>query len=92
MIYFLMSLFKGPQIHSIYWAIDDARAVVWVLGQPIAYFHVTRDANCIIDNMSRQILEVWATITLWDGQVPEDAPRNQLQDVYKQQGEKQQLD
>ena len=31
---------------------------------------------------------MWATITLSDGQVLEDVPGNQLQDVYEQQGEK----
>ena len=48
----------------------------------MAYCHVTRDANCIADDMARWALEARATITLWDGQVPEDAPGNQLQDVY----------
>ena len=42
--------------------------------------------------MARWALEARATITLWDGQVPEDAPGNQLQDVYKQQGIKPWLD
>ena len=44
------------------------------------------------DNMARWALEARATITFWDGQVPEDAPGNQLQDVYEQQGIKPQLD
>ena len=59
-----------------YWALEDARAAEWVLGQPVAYCHITRDANCIADNMARQALEAQATITFWDGQVPEDAPGN----------------
>ena len=58
----------------------------------MAYFHMTRDANCIADNMARRALEAQATITFWDGQVPKDALRNQLQDVYEKQGMKQQLD
>ena len=58
----------------------------------MAYCHVTRDANCIPDNMARRALEARATITFWDGQVPKDAPGNQLQDIYKQQGNKPWLD
>ena len=42
----------------------------------MAYRHVTRDANCIPDNMARRALEAWATIILWDGQVLKDAPGN----------------
>ena len=49
----------------------------------MAYCHVTRDTNCITDDMARQALEARATITFWDGQVLEDAPGNQLQDVYE---------
>ena len=92
MISFLTCVFKWPHCHSIYWALEEARAVEWALGQPVAYYHMTRDANCIVDNMARWALEARATITFWDGQVPKDAPRNQLQDVYKQQGMKPWLD
>ena len=35
----------------------------WVLGQPVAYYHVARDANCIVDGMARWASEVQATIT-----------------------------
>ena len=42
--------------------------------------------------MARWALEARATITFWDGQVPENAPSNQLQDVYEQQGIKPWLD
>ena len=58
----------------------------------MAYCHMIRDANCVVDNMARWALEARATITFWDGQVPEDAPENQLQDVYEQQGLKPRLD
>ena len=34
----------------MYWALEDARAVEWALGQPVAYHHVTRDANYIMAN------------------------------------------
>ena len=63
-----------------------------MLGQPVAYQHITRDANCIPDNMARWALEARETIIFWDGEVPDDAPRNQLQDVYEQKGVKLWLD
>ena len=47
-----------------------------VLAQPMAYCHVTRDANCVVDDIARRALEARATITFWDGKVPEDAPGN----------------
>ena len=50
----------------------------------MAYHHVTRDANCIPDDMARWALEARETIIFWDGEVPDDAPGNQLQDIYKQ--------
>ena len=37
---------------------------------------MTRDIYCIADDMAKQALEAQATITFWDGQVPEDAPGN----------------
>ena len=57
MIHFLTRVFKWPQRYSIYWAIEDARVEEWALGQPVAYRHVTRDANCILDDMARRALE-----------------------------------
>ena len=42
----------------------------------MAYCHVTRDANCILDDMARGALEAQATITFWDIHLPEDAPGN----------------
>ena len=92
MIHFLMCIFKQPQRHSIYWALEDIRVSEQALGQPVAYRYITIDANCVADDMAKRALETRATITFWDGQVPKDAPENQLQDVYKQQGMKSQLD
>ena len=76
MIYFLMHLFKWLQHHSIYLAIEDARPAEWALGDPVAYCHMTRESNCITDNIARRALEARATIIFWDGQVLEDAPGN----------------
>ena len=74
MIYFLMCIFKWPQCLSIYWALEDARAARGALGQPVAYHHVAKDANCVAYDMSRLAFEARSTITFWDGQVPKDAP------------------
>ena len=63
-----------------------------MLKKLVAYCHMTRDANCVTDDMARRALEARATITFWDGQVPEDAPGNQLQGVYEQHGMKPWLD
>ena len=73
MIHFLMRVFKWPQNHSIYWTLEDARSSELALGQHMVYCHITRDANYVVDDMARWALEVRATITLWDRQVPEDA-------------------
>ena len=56
-----------------------------------SYYNVLRDAKYIKDDMGRRDPEVWVTVTFWDLQAPEDAPGSLLQDVYKQQGEKLQL-
>ena len=53
---------------------------------------MTRDANCIPDDMARRALEARATITFWDGQVPEDALAISYKMSIKQQGIKPQLD
>ena len=58
----------------------------------MSYRHVTRDANCVPDDMARWALEARETIIYWDGEAPDDAPGNQLQDVYEQQGVKPRLD
>ena len=64
MIHFLTGILKWPQHHSIYWALEDMRTTELMLGQPMAYWHVTRDTNCIVDDIAS-----WeqAITTLWDG-------------------------
>ena len=57
MIHSLMCVFKWSQRHSIYWALEDTRVAEQVLGQPVAYCHMTRYASCIADNMARWALE-----------------------------------
>ena len=50
----------------------------------MAYRHVTRDANTVADDMARRALEEKADVVFWYGQVPADAPRNQVREVYEQ--------
>ena len=57
MIHFLMCIFKWLQHHSIYFALKDARDAEWALEQPVAYCHVTRDANYFVDGMAKWALE-----------------------------------
>ena len=59
-----------------------------MLKQPVTYRCMARDANCMAHKMARWAIEVYATVTFWNMQVPKDAPRSQLQDIHKQQGEK----
>ena len=92
MIHFLKFMFKWPQYPSIHWALEDARAAEQVQGQLVAYHHVTRDTNCIVDNVARRALDKRATITFWHGKACKDALGNQLQDIYQQQGMKLWLD
>lgn len=51
---------------------------------PVAYRHVTRDANVVADDMARRALEARADVVYWAGEVPEGAPPNQLPEVYEQ--------
>ena len=52
-MHFLTCVFKWPQYHSIFWALEDSRASEQVLEKPVAYCHVTRDTNCDVDDMAR---------------------------------------
>ena len=36
------------------------------LEQCIAYCHITRDVNCIVDNIARWVLDTRVTIAFWD--------------------------
>ena len=52
----------------------------------MAYRHVTQEANCIADDMARRALAAKSDITYRPGDVPADAPPNQVEEVYAQQG------
>ena len=71
---------------------EEVKKIEAQLRQPVAYRHVTRDANTVADDMARRALEAKTDIVYWDGQVPDDAPPNQLPDIYQQQQPTEQLD
>jgi hypothetical protein len=62
---------------------EEVKKIKAQLRQPVAYRHITRDANTVADDMARRALEAKTDIVYWDGQVPDDAPPNQLPDIYQ---------
>jgi hypothetical protein len=76
MIRFATRLYKKPHRQSIYWAIEDVRRAEALFNCPVAYRHVTRDANKVPDDMARRALEEKTDIIFWNGAVPDDAPPN----------------
>ena len=45
-----------------------------MLGLPVAYLQITRDAKYITNEIARWALEAWDIVTFWAGQVPKDIP------------------
>lgn len=76
MIRFMTRLYKRPQRHTIYWALEDTRRAESSLQQLVAYRHVTWEANTVPDDMARRALEDKGTIQHWAGNTPADAPAN----------------
>jgi ribonuclease HI len=76
MIRFATRLYKKPHRQSIYWALEDIRRAEASISHPVAYRHVTRDANTVPDDMARRALEEKTDIIFWNGVVPADAPPN----------------
>ena len=74
----MLRIYKRPQRHSIYWAIEDTRRTERSLGGPVAYRHVAREANTVADDMARRALAEHGNVTFWAGKIPADAPANQL--------------
>ena len=86
LIRFIFRIYKKPQQHTIYWAVEDVKHAERVLGGPVAYCHVMREANCVADDMVHCVLVAKGDITYMQGDVPDDAPSNQVEEVYAQQG------
>ena len=72
----MLWIYKKPQRHTIYWAVKDVKHAEQVLGGAVTYCHVTREANCVADDMVRCVLAAKGDITYMHGEVPGDAPSN----------------
>ena len=83
MIRFITRLYKRPSRQSIYWALEDVRKAEATSRHPVAYRHVTRDANTVPDDMARRALEARRDVVFWGGAVPDDAPANQVKEIYE---------
>ena len=92
MIRFATRIFKKPARQTIYWALEDVKRAEAKLRVPVAYRHVTRDANTVADDMARRALAAKVDVIYWNGDVPEDAPSNQLAEVYHQHLPTEQMD
>ena len=55
---------------------EDIKHAERVLGGPVAYHHVTREAKCVADDMAHCVLAVEGDVTYMHGDVPGDAPSN----------------
>lgn len=64
---------------------EEVRKSERTLRKPVAYRHVTRDANKVADDMARRALESKGDVIFWGGDSPDDAPPNQVEEVYMQQ-------
>ena len=76
LIRFMLRIYKKSQRHTIYWAVEDVKRAERTLGGPVAYHHVTREANCIADDMACRALMAKGDITYMQGDVPAYAPPN----------------
>ena len=72
----MLQIYKKPQRNTICWAIEDVKRAERVLGGPVAYCHITWEANCIADNMACHALAAKGDITYMHGDVPGDAFSN----------------
>ena len=78
----MLRIYKKPQRHTIYWAVTNIKQAERSLGGWVAYRHVTWEANCIANDMACRALTTKGDVTYMQGDVPADAPPNQLEEVY----------
>ena len=76
LIRFMLQIYKKPQQHTIYWAVEDIKHTERVLGRLVAYCHVWREANCIADNMACRALAAKGDVTYMQGDMPNNTPSN----------------
>ena len=82
LIRFMLRIYKKPQQHTIYWAVEDVKQAERTLGGLVAYCHITREANCVVDDMACRALTAKGDITYMQGDIPANAPPNQVDEVY----------
>ena len=92
MIRFITRLYRKPSRHSINWALDEVKRAEQLIGKPIAYRHVIRDANLVANDMARRALEGRCDVIFWGGDTPSDALTNQMPEVHEQQAPREHLD
>ena len=100
MIRFITRIYKRPQRQTIYWALEEVRRAEKKFGSvakyrhhPCCYRHVKRDLNKVADDMGWRALEVKGDVVFWGGKkLPDDAPANQLGDVYIEEEKEAPLD
>ena len=88
----MLRIYKKPQRHTIYWAVEDVKRDERILGGLVVYHHVTQEANCIADDMACHALTAKGDVTYMQGDVPDNAFFNQVEEVCTQQGTCPQLD
>ena len=59
----MLQICKKPQQHTIYWTVEDIKHAEQVLGGPVAYRHVTQEANCMADDMACRMLVAKGDVT-----------------------------
>ena len=59
---------------------------------PSAYRNIPRALNQVADDMGRRAYEARDEIVYWNGNIPSDAPANQLEDIYTHFDDKPELD
>ncbi len=79
----LLGIFKKPGKVRVYDAIVRAKELKreW---RKLAVRHTLRDLNQVPDDMARRALEAKEDVVCWDGAVLEDAPANQMKELYEQ--------
>ena len=79
----MLGIFKKPSKVRVYEAVTRAKELKreW---KKLAVRHAPRHLNQVPDDMARRALATREDIFCWDGAAPDDAPANQLKELYEQ--------
>ena len=77
----LLGIYKKPSKARIYEAIEVAKTIKRQV-KFVSYRHTRRELNAVPDDMARRALAERAAVVYWDGDIPEGAPPNQLEELY----------